>query len=60
MEPWMAVDAISGSVDAQMEPWRVRRPVMADSDHFYEEYPYMNQIGNSSWYLSEKHELDPH
>ncbi len=37
MELWRAMDAHNGGVEAQMEPWRVCRPVVADSHHFYED-----------------------
>ncbi len=33
----MAVDAHNGGLEAQMEPWRVCIPVVADSHHFEED-----------------------
>jgi hypothetical protein len=37
MKLWRALDPHSGGVEAQMEPWRVSRPVVADLHHFDEE-----------------------
>ncbi len=36
MELWRAVDAYNRGMEAQMEAWRIRRPLVADLRHFDE------------------------
>jgi hypothetical protein len=37
MEPWRAVDAHNGGVEAQKEPWRVYGPEVTDSHYLNDE-----------------------
>jgi hypothetical protein len=55
MEPWRAVDARNGGVEAQNGglEWRVCRPVVADSDHLDKEQ-------DPDPHRSEKLDPDPH
>ncbi len=53
-EPWRAVGAHNGVLEAQigaLEPWRVYRPVIADSHHLEED---------SDPDLGQKLDPDPH
>jgi hypothetical protein len=52
MEPWRALDTHNGGLEAQMEAWRVCRPVVAEH-HFYEEQ-------DPDPHQSEKLDPDPH
>jgi hypothetical protein len=63
MELWRALDTHNGGLDAQMEAWRICRPVVADSHHFYEEQdpdPHQSEKLVADPHQSGKLDPDPH
>ncbi len=63
MEPWRALHTHNGGLEAQMEAWRVWRPVVADSHHFYEEQdpdPHQSEKLDPDPHWGEKLDPDPH